>query len=714
MALVLFQGRVVPSPTSYASILSYHGHLFNGRPSSSLFDTQLPWNSEHLASNKEKKLPSSRSRLNPCRASTLPQRPFGEHHISRQDRAGTKPDLNSLKQSKNKHVPASSESAPSFPLTRSTSLGQSSVWSNLSPPSHAPPTSFLSPSSDDALSDIDDVEAIRRSSFMVALTLCCALQLLYITDAIRLWVTRLRLRYFDSPFAYGIHPKRSKLSRVGIFWDIENCPIPGGLDARTVVRQMHKIGDSFGTIQCLRAYGKLEYLTRQAPSLLKMGVELCPVPDGKESADKAIIMDALLFGYDHKPCLESDTPPLEVDASTGNGIVLVTGDRGFCALLRELSSRQITTVVIGNGHQKIPPILAQAADFSIQWNEMMEISDSISSSYRHLIRSTEKVSIEEDDSLEFQGWDASSSCNVLLKYESSAEVYAPSSCERSHIVEENQDVETLGFSPDKGIASDLRYREKSKSKNVTCVDTTITEDALSIFGRKSEDDSLPNGRSFCEKCLNLKETCTDIGSNIEIPVSQKVWAPVGGRVRMLRHLRCEVAFVLDKYCKGKPKAAMTFEQFELLYELEMGHPLVSSHYGFATLKSVLQSMPDLVSVRNISSEAADWRVFPYVKRNANDRKLRTNFSRQDLRCILYKILHSYWPHGVPKDQISSEHCKLTGRPLVLVAYEYWKLGDMIQSMGNMMYVDEENKQIYLVDGAPEPRGVHELEENEWN
>ena len=158
----------------------------------------------------------------------------------------------------------------------------------------------------------------------------------------------------------------------------------------------------------------------QAPSLLKMGVELCPVPDGKESADKAIIMDALLFGYDHKPCPADTVPPVEnQDASTGNGIVLVTGDRGFCALLRELSNRHITTVVIGNGHQKIPPILAQAADFSIQWDEMMDTPDFQSSCYDHPNSCfTEKVSImEESEHFEFGGWDASSSCNVLLKYE---------------------------------------------------------------------------------------------------------------------------------------------------------------------------------------------------------------------------------------------------------------------------------------------------------
>lgn len=711
MAVILLQGRAIPSPATSSS--SIHGSL-----SSSLFETQLLWDSEH---NRNPSSVTRRSSLKLYRASAIPQRSFGEQHRSRPDvggRAG--PELNSLKQPK--HAPTSLEST----------LGQSSVWNILSP-SQAPPISFLSQElQDDALlSDSDDEDAIRRSSFTVVLAVCTALQLLYITDAVRLWVARLRLRYFDSPFTYS--SVATKLGRIGIFWDIENCPIPGGLDAQIVVKQMHRVGTSFGIIQCLRAYGKLEYLTRQAPSLLDMGVELCPVPDGKESADKAIIMDALLFGYDHKPC--PDTPSVQKDASTGNGIVLVTGDRGFCALLRELSNRHITTVVIGNGHQRIPPILAQAADYSIQWDEMMETPDSRSSCYGHQNGSfTEKVNIMEEDHFEIGGWDASSSCNVLLKYESRADEQIPSSCDNSHIVEGCEDVENLDLSPDKGLAGSLPYGERRKGRNGSFTD----EEALSISDSFSRNGHSKNG---CDECKDLEmgicteedassksspavpnsTSCAKAGDVRRQPVDVdynnyiglKVVPPVGGRVRILRHLRCEVAYVVDKYCKGKPKAVMTFEQFELLYELEMGHPLVTSHYGFANLKSILQSMPDLLSLRNVSFDAADWRIFPYVKSGA-DLKSRVNFSRQDLRCILYKILHSYWPHGVPKDNISSEHCKLTGRPLVLVAYEYWRLTDMIQSMADMLYVDEKNKHIYLVDTASEPKGLRERELNSWN
>ena len=112
----------------------------------------------------------------------------------------------------------------------------------------------------------------------------------------------------------------------------------------------------------------------------------------------------------------------------------------------------------------------------------------------------------------------------------------------------------------------------------------------------------------------------------------KTLAPVGGRVRILRHLRCEIAFVVEKYCKGQPMAVLSFEQFELLYELEIGHALVSSYYGFASLKSLLQSMPDIVSLRSVGSDSPDWRIFPYVKvsdtLNSACLKLGTGFSFQ--------------------------------------------------------------------------------------
>lgn len=301
-------------------------------------------------------------------------------------------------------------------------------------------------------------------------------------------------------------------------------------------------------------------------------------------------------------------------------------------------------------------------------------------------------------------------------------------------------------------------------------DNSFSGNGLPLFEQHQNLDSVPHfygtkyllepatsvQRSLCPTfspdSMGKVERQQQIGLRFKVDeLVLKKPAPVGGRVRILRHLRCEVAYVIEKHCKGEPKAALEFEQFELLYELEMGHALVCSHYGFASLKSLLQSMPDIVALRSISPVTADWRIYPHVKvsspstsqsvfawkirlqlhltdfqypadflpigkwqRNGEGRKSRTNFSRQDLRCILYKILHSVWPLGIPKEHLSSEHCKLTGRPLVLVAYEYWKLSDLMQSMGDMLYIDVKNKHVYLVDGAPEPQGLHARENNGWN
>jgi hypothetical protein len=35
-------------------------------------------------------------------------------------------------------------------------------------------------------------------------------------------------------------------------------------------------------------------------------------------------------------------------------------------------------------------------------------------------------------------------------------------------------------------------------------------------------------------------------------------------------------------------------------------------------------------------------------------------------------------------------------------------------MGDMLYIDVKNKHVYLIDGAPEPQGLHGRENNGWN
>ena len=85
---------------------------------------------------------------------------------------------------------------------------------------------------------------------------------------------------------------------VGVFWDFENCPLPGGMQCAAAVRRLRDAARKLGPVRCLKAYGKPEDLGSRMGELLACGVEVSPVAAGKEMADKAIILDAMLFALD--------------------------------------------------------------------------------------------------------------------------------------------------------------------------------------------------------------------------------------------------------------------------------------------------------------------------------------------------------------------------------------------------------------------------------
>lgn len=67
-----------------------------------------------------------------------------------------------------------------------------------------------------------------------------------------------------------------------------------------------------------------------------------------------------------------------------------------------------------------------------------------------------------------------------------------------------------------------------------------------------------------------------------------------------------------------------------------------------------------------------------------------------------------------KESLGVEHTRMTGRPFVLVSYEFLKAGDVFGSMRDFVFVDNRTKQLHLVDGAQEPNGYAELAENQWS
>lgn len=212
-------------------------------------------------------------------APSFPQRPFSSEstggaveHSGRQNVAGS--GRKSDKGVKNLRPSQKQNSASQSPTQAASSLMRSdfpavegaSVPISLSP-SHSSGSVFLPT----APVDVPFPEGLRlagdrvsiSSIFRMALICCVVAQWIKIAGALSMWTSRLRLKFFESPLLYKNSTRLAKSGRIGLFWDLENCPVPNGCDIPTVIDKVRAIGSTFGDIQCFRAYGKLEYLARQ-------------------------------------------------------------------------------------------------------------------------------------------------------------------------------------------------------------------------------------------------------------------------------------------------------------------------------------------------------------------------------------------------------------------------------------------------------------------
>lgn len=320
----------------------------------------------------------------------------------------------------------------------------------------------------------------------------------------------------------------------------------------------------------------------QALPFLSKDVELCPVPDGKESADKAIILDASLFAFDHKPCPE-DSEDREVE----NDVVLVvTGDRGFAALLKELSKRNVTTIVIGNAHQALPSVLSQSADYSLGWEDMMVCDECDNSLFDKLSKS--------------QSGGSGLSMETVCCYGD----------------ETDPETETSGMDLQDSTGVDC-YQLDSSGSELFC--TTSSEQPHPLVSGLKKVVSFSSAKGARVDGMLMRQGESQSSETVE---GSKSMIPIGGKIRVLRHLRCEVAAISNKYCNKGTR--VNLREFVRLYEVEMGQALIPGYYGCGSMKTLLETMPDLVSLRPLSSNSSELEVFPFYPKVSQFRRRRSS------------------------------------------------------------------------------------------
>ncbi|EJD51940.1 hypothetical protein AURDEDRAFT_181512 [Auricularia subglabra TFB-10046 SS5] len=142
------------------------------------------------------------------------------------------------------------------------------------------------------------------------------------------------------------------LSKVAVFWDIENCAIPATVHGGAAVSYIESVAREYGICSPFRAYSSvIDGISYQKKSdLITAGVSL--IPTHVKMADHVLITDMLEWAFENP---------------TSSTIVLVTGDRDFSYTISLLRRRGIRVVLIAPKAAAHSPLAAQAARV-VEWN----------------------------------------------------------------------------------------------------------------------------------------------------------------------------------------------------------------------------------------------------------------------------------------------------------------------------------------------------------
>ncbi|XP_021713948.1 uncharacterized protein LOC110682046 isoform X1 [Chenopodium quinoa] len=166
--------------------------------------------------------------------------------------------------------------------------------------------------------------------------------------------------YSSAPSPSRRHDEVSKNVKVSVWWDIENCSVPNGIN---VFKITHGITSAIrengikGPVQ-VTAFGDVVCLSRaNQEALTSTGVNLVHIPrGGKNSADRSLIVD-LMYWVCQNP------PPAH--------IFLISGDRDFAGILHKLRMNNYNILLAANteGRHNLS-VLCSAASIMWNWNEL--------------------------------------------------------------------------------------------------------------------------------------------------------------------------------------------------------------------------------------------------------------------------------------------------------------------------------------------------------
>ncbi|KAL8134253.1 uncharacterized protein LOC141712854 [Apium graveolens] len=165
-----------------------------------------------------------------------------------------------------------------------------------------------------------------------------------------------------SSYASRRHEDESRLVRVSVWWDFENCTLPRGNYAYTLahfITSAVRTNGIKGPIS-ITAFGDVMQLSRSTQEILSStGINITHVPNGgKNSADRSLLVD-LMYWVSQNP------PPAH--------LFLISGDRDFANILHRL--RLSNYNILLSSPNTAPGVLCSAASIMWQWNALSKGED---------------------------------------------------------------------------------------------------------------------------------------------------------------------------------------------------------------------------------------------------------------------------------------------------------------------------------------------------
>ncbi|KAK1371580.1 putative meiosis arrest female protein [Heracleum sosnowskyi] len=158
------------------------------------------------------------------------------------------------------------------------------------------------------------------------------------------------------------HEEESRLLRVSVWWDFENCTLPAGTNvfrvAQNVTNAVRKNGIK-GPVQ-ITAFGDVLQLSRSnQEALSSTGINLTHVPrGGKSSADRSLLVD-LMYWVSQNP------PPAH--------LFLISTDGDFANILHRL--RLSNYNILLSTSDNAPVVLCSAASIMWHWKSLLRGED---------------------------------------------------------------------------------------------------------------------------------------------------------------------------------------------------------------------------------------------------------------------------------------------------------------------------------------------------